>query len=274
MVRCDNGTEVVNHKMNNLFSELGIIHQTYCAHTSQQNGIAERKHRHLLNVARSLMSQGGIPLSPNNKGRTSSVEHGSSTLPRPRTTDNPYLYQEEDSGVQTPGVRRSSRPTKMLARFNDYVVSSNAKYGIEKYVKYSCLSDIERYKATLVAKGLRPREGFVYDETFSPVVKMITIRGLISIAIKMNWSLYQLDVNNAFLYGDLVEDVYMTLPQGFDNDNGTKKPRNENIFAVINDDKDAKGKRNERVVTSKSIMTYNLEGGCQKKYMKSKFLSH
>ncbi|GJT81300.1 putative RNA-directed DNA polymerase [Tanacetum coccineum] len=61
--RSDNGTEFVNNKLGMLFKEKGIIHQTFCAHTPQQNGIAERKHRHLLNVARGLMFQGGIPLN-------------------------------------------------------------------------------------------------------------------------------------------------------------------------------------------------------------------
>ncbi|GJR34587.1 ribonuclease H-like domain-containing protein [Tanacetum coccineum] len=62
-IRSDNGTEFVNKKMFTLFSDLGIIHHTSCTHTPQQNGIAERKHRHLLNVAWSLMFQGGIPLN-------------------------------------------------------------------------------------------------------------------------------------------------------------------------------------------------------------------
>ncbi|GJY16990.1 putative RNA-directed DNA polymerase, partial [Tanacetum coccineum] len=62
-VRSDNGTEFVNSKMTEFFNSMGIVHQTSCAYTPQQNGIAERKHRHLLNVARSLMFQGGIPLS-------------------------------------------------------------------------------------------------------------------------------------------------------------------------------------------------------------------
>ncbi|GJV27187.1 putative RNA-directed DNA polymerase [Tanacetum coccineum] len=62
VVRSDNETEFVNKKMFNMFSDLGIFHQTSCTHTPQQNGIAKRKHRHLLNVARSLIFQGGIPL--------------------------------------------------------------------------------------------------------------------------------------------------------------------------------------------------------------------
>ncbi|GJY89782.1 putative RNA-directed DNA polymerase [Tanacetum coccineum] len=53
--RSDNGTEFVNQSVTKLCSDKGIIHQTSCVYTPQQNGIAERKHRHLLNVARSLI---------------------------------------------------------------------------------------------------------------------------------------------------------------------------------------------------------------------------
>ena len=61
-VRTDNGTEFFNHKMNSFFETTGIIHQSSCVYSPQQNGIVERKHRHLLNVARSLLFQGGVPL--------------------------------------------------------------------------------------------------------------------------------------------------------------------------------------------------------------------
>ncbi|GKD48341.1 putative RNA-directed DNA polymerase [Tanacetum coccineum] len=70
------------------------------------------------------------------------------------------------------------------------------------------------YIARLVAKGFSQKEGIDYEEIFSPFVKMVTVRCVLSLAIQHDWSVYQLNINNAFLYGDLVEDVYMTLPEG------------------------------------------------------------
>ena len=82
-------------------------------------------------------------------------------------------------------------------------------------VKVNSNGSVARLKAQHVVKGYAQTYGVNYSDTFSPVAKMTSIQLFISLAATHNWDLHQLDIKNAFLHGDLQEEVYQEQPPGF-----------------------------------------------------------
>jgi hypothetical protein len=76
-------------------------------------------------------------------------------------------------------------------------------------VKTKSDGSIERYKARHVVRGFQQTQGRDFDETFAPVAHMTTVRTLIVVAANSSWTISQMDAKNAFLHGDLHEEVYM-----------------------------------------------------------------
>ena len=84
-------------------------------------------------------------------------------------------------------------------------------------VKYKFDGFIKRYKVRLVGKGYTQTYEIDYLETFAPVAKMNTIQVLLSLTANFGWNLQQFDVKNAFMHGDLEEEIYMEVPSGFES---------------------------------------------------------
>ncbi|GJX16017.1 retrovirus-related pol polyprotein from transposon TNT 1-94 [Tanacetum coccineum] len=89
-------------------------------------------------------------------------------------------------------------------------------------VKLDEYGDVLKNKARLVAKGYRQEEGIDFEESFAPVARIEAIRIFIANAATKNMIIYQMDVKTAFLNGDLQEEVFVSQPEGFeDQDNPT-----------------------------------------------------
>ncbi|GJR24286.1 ribonuclease H-like domain-containing protein [Tanacetum coccineum] len=182
-------------------------------------------------------------------------------------------------------VRRSTRQTKLSTSLNMFVIEGKVKYGVEKVVgsanvnheslcfasglnksvEPTCYEEaildnnwidamnaeieaLNKYDTWDITDLLANRKaiGIDFDETFSPVVKMSTVRYVIALSVTNNWPLFQLDVNNAFLYGDLDEEIYMTIPKGFVNKD--KKNKVYKLVKSLYGLKKAPRKWNEKLV--------------------------
>ncbi|GJZ22100.1 retrotransposon protein, putative, ty1-copia subclass [Tanacetum coccineum] len=91
---------------------------------------------------------------------------------------------------------------------------------------------IDKYKARLVIKGYRQREGLYYFDSYSPVTRITSIRMVLAIAALKKLEVHQMDVKTEFLNGDLEEEIYMNQPEGF------IAPRQESkVCRLVNNDK-------------------------------------
>ncbi|GJT76631.1 ribonuclease H-like domain-containing protein [Tanacetum coccineum] len=195
------------------------------------------------------------PESPNDDGRVSSNDDGTESLTSqeedgdsratsmdentpPEGITETFLdpnLDNSDQPAETVAPRRSSRPSRISAMNNEMEALNMNKTWI--------ITDLSPNRKAI--GWYSQREGIDYEETFSPVVKMVTIRCLIALAVKNKWDMYQLDVNNAFLCGNLEtraprkwnEKLVLTLSEhGFikrESDHSLFIKNTNDIFVVL-----------------------------------------
>ncbi|KAH9696724.1 reverse transcriptase Ty1/copia-type domain-containing protein [Citrus sinensis] len=137
--------------------------------------------------------------------------------------DNIHVPNNIQEALSHPGWKRVVHEEINALEKNDTWVITDHPAGKQPVgckwiftIKYKADGSVERLKARLVTKGFTQSYGIDYLETFAPIAKLNTIIILLSLAVNLDWYLYQLDIKNTFLNGDLEEEVFMEVPQGLD----------------------------------------------------------
>ncbi|GKB88744.1 putative reverse transcriptase domain-containing protein, partial [Tanacetum coccineum] len=346
--RSDNGTEFVNQKLTSFCESHGILHQTSCSYTPQQNGIVKRKHRHLLNVARALLFQEGLPLNMwteciltttylinrlpssmlNGKSpfeliykRILSLKHLRSfgCLAYATIVNNTDKFGSRSKKCVLIGYSNYKKGYKLFSLDKKHIVFSRDVKFFEDIFPFKQKLDMSNEQSVMglnnkdffnldgsidhseipyddersdpnpsrygtpsfhsgstsnthnenegghslgsnaaasendrcanpedndnnISEGNGPSILSQNDQNISETHNLrrpsrssffhetIMILCLINLAVQNGWTLYQMDVNNAFLYGDLNETVYMSLPLGYFPKDETRSKSDYSLF--------------------------------------------
>lgn len=129
---------------------------------------------------------------------------------------------------------------ELLAHYTNETWTLVKKTGREKEIscrwvfkiKQNPDGSIDRFKARLVARGFTQREGEDFNEIFSPVVRMDSVRLLFSVCAQFNLKYRQFDITTAFLYGEISEELYMKPPEGLEVEDGFTCKLNKSLYGL------------------------------------------
>ncbi|RVW15162.1 Retrovirus-related Pol polyprotein from transposon TNT 1-94 [Vitis vinifera] len=286
VLRSDNAREYFSAQFTSFMSHHGILHQSSCAHTPQQNGVAERKNRHLVETARTLLLHSHVPFRfwgtlflPLDKlsakamkclflgySRLQKVlpipivsppeampprplqvyhrrprvvaplpfpEAPADSLPIPSASPAPALPSPNDLPIAVRKGTRSTRNPHPIYNFLSYHRLSSPYSALFLLYPLSLPKSTHEalshpgWRQAMVDEMAALHSNGTWDLVVLPpgkstvgcrwvyAVKIASVRLLLSMAAMCSWPLYQLDIKNAFLHGDLAEEVYMEQPPGF-----------------------------------------------------------
>nr|GEX11158.1 copia protein [Tanacetum cinerariifolium] len=225
----------VNKTLAKFFDEVGISQQFSSARTPQQNSVVEMRNRTLVEAARTMLTFANQPLFLWAEAITTACFIQNRSIIYKRFDKTPYELMNK----RKPNIKFFRVFGCRCYLLNDYedVGKFKAKWDIGVFVGYSkdsielanvaeALRDADwnkkdesslviRNKARLVAVGYSQQEGIDYDETFAPVARIEAIRLFLAYAAHKDFTVFQIDLETAFLNGILKEEVYVGQPPGF-----------------------------------------------------------
>jgi hypothetical protein len=167
--------------------------------------------------------------------------NSSMNLHKDVSPSEPRNYREARASTEWPEWQKAMKTEMLtLAKANTWTLTNKPKHktvnivGCRWVFKKKLKSDgsIEKYKARLVAQGFTQQHGVDYHDTFSPVLDYTTLKVMLSLINRKNYELKHSDVVGAFLHGELIEEIYMAQPEGFDTADGQVCKLNKALYGT------------------------------------------
>ncbi|KAG8499473.1 hypothetical protein CXB51_005963 [Gossypium anomalum] len=249
-LRTDNSLEFYFDEFNRLCKSEGIMRHLTVRHTPQQNGVAERMNRTIMEKVEHQINTELTPqaITKIENRVASSPQYSIAKNKTRRETKPPKKYAEADLVAYALNVAKDINANQEPSNYSEAVSCEDSEkwmFAMQKemeslhknrtwdlvklpkgkkvvrckwvFKKKKRTPGVEepRYKARLVAKGYSQIPGVDFTDVFSPVVKHSSIRALLGTVVMHDLELEQLDVKTVFLHGELEEDIYMKQPEGF-----------------------------------------------------------
>ncbi|GJY22254.1 putative ribonuclease H-like domain-containing protein [Tanacetum coccineum] len=234
-IRSDNGTEFKNSVMNQFCEMKGIKREFSVARTPQQNGVAERRNRTLIEAARTMLVDSKLPTTFWAEAVNTACYVLNRVLVIKPHNKTPY----ELIHGRTPLIdfmKPFGCPVTIL-NTRDHLGKFDGKADEGFFVGYSVIFDVDSLTISMnyvpvvagnqtngiagtrdnIITGYTQEEGIDYDEVFAPVARIEAIRLFLAYASFMGFIVYQMVVKSAFLYGTIEEEVYVCQPPGFED---------------------------------------------------------
>nr|GEY49213.1 putative ribonuclease H-like domain-containing protein [Tanacetum cinerariifolium] len=244
VIKSNNRIEFKNRDLNQFRGMKAIKKEFSVPRTPQQNGIAERKNRTLIEAARTMLPKSEVNVSPSSSAQ--SKKHDDKTK------------REAKGKSLIKSLTRNNDKTKRWLKIKErgYIKILKIQVGLKLCTRSFFNSRCRRNKAQLVAQGHTQEEGTDYKEVFAPIVRIEAIRLFLAYASFMGFMVYQMDVKSAFLYGTIEEEVYVCQPSGFEDPDYPDK-----VYKVV---KALYGLHQAPRAWYETLANYLLENGFQK----------
>ncbi|GJX02209.1 integrase, catalytic region, zinc finger, CCHC-type containing protein [Tanacetum coccineum] len=188
-IRTDNRTDFVNQTLCSYYENVGISYETSVARSPQQNGVVERRNHSLVKAARTMLIYAKAPL---------------------------FLWAEAVATVSLCYPNNESEDLGKLQAKADIVPVADTPRAVDLADSPVSTSIDQDAPST----RFRQDKGIDFEESFAPVTRIEAIHIFVANAANKNMMIFQMDVKTVFLYGDLKEEVYVSQPEGFvDQDN-------------------------------------------------------